>query len=251
MASELIAVGDKIDLIDISRKETSEDYKSKILDIVDDKHIKISMPMKGGRVIPLEVGKKFRLWIYSKNVLYTTIGLIEERYRKENLFVLEITLETKLEKLQRREYYRLPCVIELDLKLLEEEEEEYINQLEKDEFTSMEARIECQDKLAAYGTNWTKGNIIDLSGGGARINSDIEFKKDDILKIKYCINVNFEPEYVESKAKVIEGFRVENMPYKYETRIEFIDLKKDSRDAIVRYIFDEERKKIQKEKGMS
>jgi c-di-GMP-binding flagellar brake protein YcgR len=253
MANELMAVGDKIDLIRISNvemKETSVQYKSKILDIVDDKHIKISMPMKNGRVIPLEVGARYRLWMYSKNSLYTCESIIEERYRSGNLFVLEVFLETNLKKLQRREYYRINCMIEIKYRLFTEEEK-YRNLLKKDEFSGNEAKEECQKELERLETNWQKGNIIDLSGGGAKINIDSECKVDDILLLKFLVLNNYEQEHIECQARVIEGINVENKLRKYEYRIEFIELKKEYRDAIVKFIFEEERKLIRREKGMS
>lgn len=255
MDNNIISVGDKLDLIKTGineqMKETSMQYKSKILDIVDDQHIKISMPMISGRIIPLEVGSKYNLWIYTQNTLYSCEGLIEGRYRNENLFVLEVTLLTKLKKLQRREYYRLSCFINVSYRIMTLEEEKYFDLIKQDDFEKEEDKNDSIKNLTAIQTEWKEAVITDISGGGTKINIDERLKEDERILLKLPLEISGEYEELGLKLRIMESYPLTNNVQIFEHRAKFIDLKKEEREALIRFIFEEERKIIRKEKGMN
>ena len=60
---------------------------------------------------------------YSGGFLYKSIGQIVERFKRDNIYTLEVELKTRLEKFQRREFYRYECSIDFKFFELTEEQE--------------------------------------------------------------------------------------------------------------------------------
>lgn len=251
---QLFLVGDKVDLLEeTSRLQEKErkTYKSKILDVVDDTHIKISMPMERGRIIPLEVGTNYRICIYGNKGLVSCLGVIEDRYKNENLFVLVIRILSDFKKFQRRAFYRLSCLIDTTYHLVTKEEENYIKLLEVGQFSNEDLRKETELNLEILQNDWKKAVITDISGGGVRLNINCKYEKNDILHLRFPLEINYEKEMFECTGRIIEAFSLDNGIKLYEHRVQFIDLSNDVREAIIKYIFETERKMIRREKGMN
>ena len=152
---------------------------------------------------------------------------------------LEVELKTRLEKFQRREFYRYECSIDFKFFELTEEQadlatvEEIFAQLRDEHFN---------DKIRT-------GTIVDISGGGIRFNSDTELKSGDhILAVAHLANERMNQEFhivgsvisCEKKEQVTEK--------KYVSRVKFMIKDDRVREDIIRYIFEEERLTRQKDK---
>ena len=84
--------------------------------------LKISMPTEGTKLILLPLDVRLEFVFYSGGFLYKSIGQIVERFKRDNIYTLEVELKTRLEKFQRREFYRYECSI--DFKFFELTEEQ-------------------------------------------------------------------------------------------------------------------------------
>lgn len=254
MANRFIKLGDKVDLYKSENKlkenEQLKVYKSQIIDIMNDDVAKISMPFEGTKLIPLAIGEKFIVCIYTNKGLFNCIGQIKDRYRQENLFVLEIKFLSKLEKYQRREYFRLDCIIEIQYLLINDEDLKIITKVENDIFDSNEDKLQLIEAYQEINKNWSKGTITDISGGGAKIIMNSYHEKNSKMMIKIPLRSGEDEKTYQLKAHVISSIKLRDKVGFYETRINFFDIKKEDREAIVRFVFEEERRIRRKEKGL-
>lgn len=117
--TDLIKPGDKIDIRLLQQVENEERtgdtvkvYKSQVLDINKRGNLEISMPTEGTKLILLPLDVRLEFVFYSGGFLYKSIGQIVERFKRDNIYTLEVELKTRLEKFQRREFYRYECSID-------------------------------------------------------------------------------------------------------------------------------------------
>ena len=120
--SDIIRIGDKIDIRVLQEVEQAEKtdvtvktYKSKVLDFCSNGNMEIAMPMEAGKLVLLQLGVRYELVFFSRESLYRTVGQVKERYKKDNIYMLEMELKSQPEKFQRREYFRYPCLLDLSL----------------------------------------------------------------------------------------------------------------------------------------
>ena len=108
--TDLIKPGDKIDIRLLQQVENEERtgdtvkvYKSQVLDINKRGNLEISMP-RGNKTDSSSSGCTFGICFYSGGFLYKSIGQIVERFKRDNIYTLEVELKTRLEKFQRRNF---------------------------------------------------------------------------------------------------------------------------------------------------
>ena len=131
MISNVLREGMKIDIHIVNQTERSESaekaapvYKSQIFELFENGEMEIMMPIQSGKLILLPLGLRYEFVFYTPNGLYKSIGQIRERYKTENRYLLRIVLNTPLSKYQRREYYRMECVLDMGYFHLTDEEAE-------------------------------------------------------------------------------------------------------------------------------
>lgn len=246
--SDVIRVGDKIDIRLVQQiestdksKEIPEVYRSQVLDIKENGNFEIAMPTEKGRLILLPLGVRFEFVFYSYNGgLYRSIGQIVERYKKDGFYMLEVQLRTTLEKFQRREFYRYNCAIDFVFYELEEEQK---NMNSADDIIRAMAAGEL--KMQSY-----QGVMVDLSGGGMKFRSPQELKPGDRVLVRLRLTNDKMDRQFHIIGSVIANVVVHTSAnVLYESRIKFHIEDDKIREEIIRYIFEEERKNRQKEKG--
>ena len=94
-----------------------------------------------------------------------------------------------------------------------------------------------------------RATILDISGGGARFVSEEKFEANQFVLMELeLISDNMDKQY-HIKGRIVGWKKLEYREPRYETRIEFIMEDNKVREDIIRYIFEEERKKRRNEKG--
>lgn len=246
--SDVIRVGDKIDIRLVQQiestdksKEIPEVYRSQVLDIKENGNFEIAMPTEKGRLILLPLGVRFEFVFYSYNGgLYRSIGQIVERYKKDGFYMLEVQLRTTLEKFQRREFYRYNCAIDFVFYELEEEQK---NMNSADDIIRAMAAGEL--KMQSY-----QGVMVDLSGGGMKFRSPQELKPGDRVLVRLRLtNAKMNRQFHIIGSVIANVVVHTSANVLYESRIKFHIEDDKIREEIIRYIFEEERKNRQKEKG--
>lgn len=224
MISRILSTGDKVDIV---HGQKEHQYKSKIMDILDEETLRLSVPMEGNVIVPLEKGARLSLTFFSGRKLYSCRGEITDRYKEDKLYLMVVRLTSELERIQRRQFYRLAHSMEIEFKELLEEE-----------------------TPAAEELPWNTGTTLDISGGGCRFNSAAACTAGEKLELRFFIKMasgTYEQNWI---GKVTASVPVPNRADVFETRVEFLGEERRKREQLVKFIFEEERKIRQKERGM-
>lgn len=246
---ELIRPGDKVDITFIQQLENmnidgeaQKVYKSQVLDVKKNGILDISMPSEGSKLILLPLGVRLEFVFYSKGGLYRAMGQIKERYKSENIYMLEIELKTQLEKYQRREYFRYPCILDINYYTITEQEAKF----ESGDALLIHLR-EDEEKAAANSEREYAGSIVDLSGGGVRFRTPKELEPKQWLLFEIHLqNENLNKQYYII-GSVISCVRTDKAADKqFEIRAKFQIKDSNTREEIIRFIFEEERKSRQR-----
>lgn len=226
MLNKIITLGDKVDIVkkdyDFSGDTENIIYKSKILEINNNNQLKILAPIKGGKVISLEENKSYYLCFYTKKGLYRCKAKILNMDKNEHQYTISVSLLTKLDRFQRRQFFRLNCIMNIMYK----------------------------DITKKTRKEWSEGIVLDLSGGGLRFTTT---EKLDISQAIICkLQLRF------NKTKII-NIQIEGIvltkdrigdELKFEYRVEFQNISADNRELLIKYIFEQQRRQRKREKGM-
>ena len=239
MISKYIQIGNRIEIESVKKTvdETGEmirkTYRSELYDIVSEDQVKIAMPMEQTKIVLLPVDAEYSLCFYTSNGLYQCLARVTERFKSNNLFVLVMELETDLQKYQRREYYRLNTILDMKCK-----------PIDKADQTGL-AQVEFLDTDLTF----DNGTMVDISGGGARFISSVQYQKNSLIRFVFSLFVNGAITEYKLIGKVLRSEKMENREDSYENRIQFVNMQNDDRESIIRYIFEEERKMRHRERG--
>lgn len=225
MVHKAVALGDKVEVSRLrfnpNRNHNNEKVYVSIVQDINEDEIIISAPIENGRIIPLDVGKSYTLSVYTKGGLYTCESSVKNRYKKNQLHFIVMEVTSIMEKSQRRQYFRLGCILSILFADINENEDV-----------------------------WNEGLIVDISGGGLRFTSKSKIDSNSMLKCKIELSVNNKVYDMELKGKVILSDIVDFDTMKYETRIMFDDISDEDREKIIKFIFEEERKRRKQKKGL-
>lgn len=240
MISNFIEPGNKIEIQMVEpqqdqAKETPKTYVSQIQDILSENQLEIVMPMEQSKLILLPMDREYNLVIYTGNGLFQCFVKVIDRYKDSNIFILVVELTSNLRKYQRREYYRFSCVLEMNSRNLEEEEVRAIE--ERDPYSNL-----------IPGLPLKRSVIVDISGGGLRFLSTHSYEPGSLIYISYNLLVAGNKKEYELVGKVLSSKKVENRQGTYEHRVQYVDIDVDVREEIIKYIFEEERKHIKRER---
>lgn len=253
MTGNVLTIGNKIELTKEVHGQLLEKpvtYTSQILDLPDFGHIRAAMPSYHGRIIPLELGGIYTAVFYNGKGLFRCRCEIVDRYRDEKFYYVVLKQLSDLEKYQRREYYRMSCTMNAFLREVSKEEEICLRKIRQKSYASDEEYWKCIAKLDGCVKNWKEAVIIDLSGGGARLNSANEYEAGESVYLKVSFQFRHVSYEYELFSRVISHKPIEAKPGMFETRIEFQGITNKERENIIQFIFEEERKKRKKEMGL-
>ena len=260
MTNYTISIGDKIDLKQIflgnNIINNSNTYHSKLLDFIGEDKVKVSVPIKQRNIVPLEVGTQYEMTFYTTHGVVKCKGEIIDRFKEGNIFILVFCFLSEFEKIQRRQFFRIDCLLDIKYRILSKEEwdlKKQIMKIQRSRNRTWEEKVkdvaQYKKLLNAFELKWNQGTVIDISGGGARFNSEVSCHKDQIIEITF-IDDDSKLRNVTVYGNVISIHRLENRYGFYEYRIEFIEIENAKREKIIKFIFEEERRIRQKEKGL-
>lgn len=253
MKEQMINIGDKVEMYRISAQadenELRRQYISQLLDYMEDDQVKLAMPMEGGRMVPLTVGDLYEVCFYTSNGLFQAQIEIVDRYKEGSVFLLVGEFRSDLEKCQRRQYYRLEKIIDINYRNYTREEEILERRLLVNDFANEEARLSCKKILDEVKSKWMAATITDISGGGVKFNSFTLHKKNTLLYLRIPIEQKGQTRMFELKGEVVFSDILPKRTDFYQTRVKFIDLDRDEREEIVRFVFEQERKMLRQRAG--
>ena len=234
MLSDYISPGNRVELKATGKVWMDEDvrtkhiYMSKIMDVTSDDRIEILMPFERGKIVLLPVDGEYSLCFYSTKGLFQCFAKIVDRYRSDNMYILVMDLTSELSKLQRREYYRFSCALELKSRLCSKEE--------------LEAFERNRKYLVDPGNSLQRSVVVDISGGGLRFVANFQYEEGSTIYCSYHLPGNANDKEYEMICNVLKVQELESRPGLFEHRIQYVYIDETSREDIIHFIFEEERK---------
>jgi c-di-GMP-binding flagellar brake protein YcgR len=212
---DIVKPGNKVELIpavSLRRKEEIV-YITKIEEVMDDKKLLIATPISEGQIVPIQINGRCVVTIYGSRGLFQCKVKVVDRIIKGTMRFLLVERISEYEKVQRREFFRLKSVIPFRFK--------------KDEI-------------------WNEGIIKDISGGGIRFitNTDLDSNNEILCEIP------LEEQLLSIPGIILLKEYINLELYQYQYRIQFTQLKRMQREAIIQYIFQQQRRLVQREKGL-
>lgn len=251
MLRDLLQIGDKIDVKHLDHMgapvKQAKTYVSQLLDFIDVNTISIAMPLINGQIFLLQAGENYRLIFYTAKGLYQCSCNMKEAYRENNAIIAKVQITSDLEKFQRRQFYRLECIHEIEYRTITKEELLLQDSLASKYITS-EQRAEVRRRLSHMDQLWNKASITDLSGGGAKFTSEVMHKIGDKIRIKLDFITGGELKKQVLGAEIITSTKLLNRSGKYEHRAEFTEIGKVDREDLIKYIFEQERRRRRNDK---
>ena len=233
LLSKYIALGSKVELEVIDRvlqddgSYLKKKYESKVVEIISDDRLVVNMPVEQGNTVLLPVGSEYDIHIFTPEGLFQCIVRVVNRYKEGEKSLLEIEIISNLVKYQRREYYRYSCMLPIKFRLLAQDE--IADFKDKKEIKFMELPM-------------SDAEIVNISGGGMRFLTKDICEPNDLIITNYSIIDGKEFSHI---AKVLAVKPLDNplADGDFEIRCQFVNIQNDERVMIIKYIFEEERKK--------
>ncbi len=240
MIEKFISPGDKLELRTTVRvtlpdgTEGIKTYRTSVYNILEDGKLELVMPMEQTKLILLPVGGEYDVCFYSHKGVYRADVRIVDRQKINGMYIMVVEMTSSLHKYQRREYYRFNCIVDTMVREMTKQEE--------DAFARGVTYIISEQDMK-------KGVIVDISGGGTRFVSKHKFIEDSMLLMQFELSIMGRCKSFLLAAKVIYSGEIENREEEYENRVKFEYIDTMTREEIIRYIFDEERKNRKNGKG--
>lgn len=214
-------------------------YISSVFGITKKGEVIFHIPTRKGHIVTIPMDVPFNAIFNTKKGLFQLTGVITKRGRLENYPVYVLEPINGLKKVQRRDYYRLQCLIPIMVLPIPEEVAILPN------MELVEADLE------RYGNTYgipVSGTILDISGGGAKFNSDLDVITERYMYVSFKLVSNTINHTINAIAKRVRSeYKTEKRIY--EHRIEFLFKEPEDRETIIKYIFDEERRIRKKDQG--
>lgn len=186
-------------------------YNTRIEDIIEE-GILIAMPIFQGRLILLTPDNEIILWIMKDSAAYACRCKVIKRL-KEPIPLILLSTPVKIDKIQRRKFYRLDAKIPLNLAIINETQ-----------------NIETEN------LSFIDIHTIDISGGGL----SFIYKKEFIPKgQKVIIKLNIVNEELIFFGKIVWVKEPDNLINQDKNLygIEYLNISEKTRDKIIQWIF--------------
>ncbi len=225
MINQMLTIGGKVE---VSRYNGSErefmsplerPYKSQLLATKTEERIWIKMPTVNDMTVFLDKVEQYELVFYSAEGLYRCIARLESQFKVKQISIAVMFLASPLERYQRRQYFRMQCTFDMTF------------------------WIDGAERLIH------RGIVTDISGGGARFRSKQAYKEGTMIRMHLDMPDTDIAPGDEICAKIISGDVVPDQSQMVEMRVEFLEITGKTREDIVKYVFEEERKQRQQKRG--
>ena len=167
-------------------------YNSKIYDILKDDTLELDMPTRAGKLLLLPQNVRYEFVFMTQSGIFKAEGTVIDRFKRGNFYLLKAKLTTKLEKHQRREYYRLNCLLPIVFEGIVDP----LNEIDADNISDL-------IKDDTYHRQTADGTIVDISGGGIRAVSPTQFHEVQYCLLHFDLQLEAEKLHLDLVAKLI------------------------------------------------
>jgi len=239
-------------LIEVYDQENDIYYKSIIQELNPDA-IAIGIPMKEQKQLLLYEGTTWTLRLLMDNAIYFFQSRVIGRKYSGNvpLYLISWPEGEQIERKQRREYFRLRTVLDLEYWVLQEEsfssssdKEPEENPAETDEVLGQIDWKMPLEKLVKFLGEPEKGLVADLSGGGLLMILFREIPVGSLLGIRLFLGKKGKERAVLVKGKVVRVAAADKKAIRFRHGVQFVDISSRVREEIIQYVFTRSREKM-------
>lgn len=211
-------IGAKIEIVTKFGSNREEIYFSMVQDIISDSTFLITMPMSKGKPAFLHIGEEVLVYYFNYHGQYSFRAIVIKRYEFQGIYFFKLEKNSKVARLQRRNYFRLPKTIPVQVDIFS------------------------KDKIV----NTLYGNSLDIGGGGLAVIVDKKLNEDSKVICTFTLEHDSAIKDFQVKGRVVRCVHTQNMDDKFEVGISFEDICEQQRDRIIKFIFEEQRKLMKK-----
>lgn len=205
MSKEVLKIKLKIE---VSQEEGTDLYFSSIQDFREE-YFSIALPYRHSRPLSLKVGDRVRITVPGDNEAFSFISEVIGQ-RRDPIPLFDLALPERIERVQRRQFVRLP--VSIDVFLAEGGDQE--------------------ESLTYF-----KVTTVDLSEGGMRIRTSHSYPLETYLWIKFTLPSKDSSIEIATKVRVIRTVvQYLDSGKFYEIGLEFVGLTNLQKDQIFAYV---------------
>jgi len=213
----------KINLsVKIARSNEKIFYSSTVQDIGDD-FVTIMAPLQEGYPLILKPGEAVLGRFIQDRKSYFFYTFVLGKHKENEVIFLELSMPEEIKEDQQRATIRFPILMDVEKSTL-------LSSLKKGEEPVYE-----------------KTKALDISAGGMKIASSIEYPIGTVFSIRFSLdfneNGNNQSVHFVTRALLVYCKEMEKQKI-YHIGIEFIDLKEPQRDKIFKFIFNRMSKRM-------
>lgn len=218
-----IEIGDRLEISQSRECKLEKTYLSQVEKIISADEIVVHVPISYGQLVRLSMKEQYSMLFFTERGLTSFDAKIIGYSRECDLQFMTVRLLSEGERIQRREFFRFDCLLPIKFSL--------IGQAKKEE--------ESDD------VKFSDGVIKDIGGGGIRFASNESVEEKERLK---CV-IMLKDDCFVLIGKILYKQYYPESAYKYQYRAQFVGILASEQEKIVQYIFSEQRKLLQRNKG--
>jgi c-di-GMP-binding flagellar brake protein YcgR len=206
-------INEKIEIID-----NSITYKANIQDIKRD-YVMISMPVSEDKYYIMHKGSTVEFYITGEREITKFKSDVLGKKVENSISLAILSTPVFIEKMQRREYFRLPVAMDAKLSIL----------------TGDRVYSNIKDVPAEFFNKMKSCIIVDISGGGLKVAI-----KEQMQKGHYVIILMKIPDEIFLLCKIV-WVEKDNLNRNYKVALRFEGISERERDRIIKFIFEKMR----------
>lgn len=218
-----VQIGTKLELELLSMDDVKPGHMliSEFEGAADENAAIIAAPINEGVVFPIHTGTEMYVYFLAKRDgsmgFFRFRATVAARETAGNLPLLKIEVEGGIEGLQRRQYYRLVCSVPV-----------------------LYRPVDTTDPAPNEDSPFKEALASNVSGGGICLRLEEKVETGKLLECEFTtgtgIIIRFFGQVIRYEKSDMEG------KYKYEAGIAYIKINEGDREAVVKFIFDEQRR---------
>ena len=219
MLIDSINIGDRVEIQQNREGERPKTHVSQVENKLNDNKIVIHVPISYGQLIEMAQGVEYKFMFFTDKGLIRFTGVVEKQMEEEGFALLVIKLIGEGERIQRRDFFRFSCILPLKFSLL-------------DNLTMTEV-----DEDEVF-----QGIIKDIGGGGVCFLTNESIDENSTIKLV----IKLEDSILVAIGEVIQKHYFPKSNYRYQYRVGFIGIHPAEQEKIVQFIFNEQKRMLQK-----
>lgn len=222
MLFDNIKIGNRIEISLPTESNIEKSHVSQVEEIIGKNRLLIHMPLSYGEQVKLKTNEPYIMLFFTDKGMFQFNAQVLSYEKEGDIHFMEVEITSDGERIQRREFYRFPCLLPLKFAVI-------------DQIANTE---DIKSSLC-------DGIIKDIGGGGIRFISNVDMEEKSLIR---CIMMlSDECIIVDGTALYKQHFPKSN--YKFQYRVMFVGQIQNQQEKIIQFIFNEQRKILAKVKS--